>query len=73
MAKEACDGAYTRTNGQLTCHFVDMIPVFEGHPEYFAEEDLHENSEGSAAMTKKIWEVMVDKCIAQPESSGCCR
>jgi hypothetical protein len=72
LAKEACDTAFTRTKGKLTCRFVDLIPVFEGHPEYFAEADLHENSEGSAAMAKAIWKVMVDNCIAQPESSGCC-
>jgi hypothetical protein len=72
MAKEVCDTAYTRTQGKLNCYFVDMTPVFEGHPEYFAEADLHPNSEGSTAMAKKIWEVMVDKCIAQPESNGCC-
>lgn len=71
-AKEACDTAFTRTQGKLNCYFVDMTPVFEGHPEYFAEGDLHENSEGSAAMAKKIWQVLVDHCVAQPESSGCC-
>jgi len=72
LAREACEKAYERTNGKLTCHFIDLNPVFDGHPEYFAEADLHENSEGSAAIANKIWEVMVDNCIAQPESSGCC-
>lgn len=72
LAQKACDGAYARTDGKLTCHFVDLNPVFEGHPEYFAEADLHPSPEGSAAMADKIWEVMVDNCIAQPESSGCC-
>jgi hypothetical protein len=72
LAKEACDSAFKRTQGKLNCYFLDLSPVFEGHPEYFADEDLHENSAGSAAMAKAIWKLMVDNCIAQPESSGCC-
>ncbi|MET0593286.1 MAG: SGNH/GDSL hydrolase family protein [Polyangiaceae bacterium] len=70
--KETCDGANTRTGGRLTCHFVDMIPVFDGHPEYFALADIHPNPTGSGAMAKAIWQKMKDKCIAQPASSGCC-
>ncbi len=72
LARAACEDAFTRTGGELTCHFVDLQPVFEGHPEYFADADLHPNSTGSAAMAQAIWEAMVDNCIAQPESSGCC-
>ncbi len=72
LVQKACDDAYSRTDGKLTCHFLNLQTVFEGHPEYFAENDLHENSVGSAAMAQRIWEIMVDNCIAQPESSGCC-
>jgi hypothetical protein len=72
MVKDFCDGSYARTNGKLTCHFVDMVPVFEGHPDWFAATDIHPNSMGSAAMAKAVWKVMKDNCIAQPASSGCC-
>ncbi len=77
MAKAACDGAY-RTAIQLDpskpirCHFVDMVPVFDGHPEYFADADLHPNSTGSKAMAAAVWEKMKQDCVAQPASSGCC-
>lgn len=72
-----CDDAEADTGGRMRCHFLDMRPVFAGHPEYFAagtlgEGDIHENSEGSKAMAKVIVELMKDRCIAQPASSGCC-
>jgi hypothetical protein len=71
-AEAACEQAVVRSEGKLTCHFVDMIPVFEGHPEYFAPTDIHPNPRGSAAMAKEIWATMQAECVAQPASSGCC-
>jgi hypothetical protein len=73
-----CDDALANTGGRMRCHFLDLRPVFAGHPEYFAggtfgEGDIHENSEGSKAMAKVIVELMKDRCIAQPASSGCCQ
>jgi hypothetical protein len=49
-----------------------MVPVFEGHADYFAPSDIHPNPAGSKAMAAAIWEKMKQDCIAQPESSGCC-
>jgi hypothetical protein len=72
MAKAFCDSTFEQTNGRVRCHFIDMIPVFEGHPDYFAPTDIHPSPAGSAAMAKVIWQTMKDNCIAQPESSGCC-
>jgi hypothetical protein len=72
MVKATCDGAQARTGGRLTCHFLDLIPVFNGHPDWFAATDIHPNPTGSAAMAKAVWQVMKDACIAQPASSGCC-
>jgi hypothetical protein len=69
--KALCDSAESRTGGKLRCHFVDMIPVFEGHPDYFAAGDIHENSKGSAAMAQAIWSTMQSKCVSQ--KSGCCQ
>ena len=71
-AEQLCVDAETETGGRLRCHFIDMRPVFEGHPEYFVAGDVHENAAGSAAMADVIVQVMKDNCIAQPESSGCC-
>jgi hypothetical protein len=72
MVEAFCDGAYQRSGGKVACHFVDLRPVFKGHPEYFAPTDIHPNGMGSAAMAKAVWQTMKDNCLAQPASSGCC-
>ena len=72
MARDLCTGAATRTEGKLRCHFLDLVPVFDGHADWFADDGIHENSLGSAAMAQEVMKLLADKCIAQPESSGCC-
>jgi hypothetical protein len=69
--KALCDQTVTKSGGRLKCHFVDLIPVFEGHPEYFASGDIHPNSRGSAAMADAIWAKMRADCVSQ--KSGCCQ
>jgi hypothetical protein len=70
--QKICEGMTKETNGKLNCYFVDMRPVFDGHPEYFAPTDVHPDPAGSAAMAKAIWERMVKECVAQPTSASCC-
>jgi hypothetical protein len=77
LIKAACDGAYDLSikmdpTKPIRCHFVDMVPVFDGHPEFFAMNDLHPNSMGSKAMAAAVWAKMKQDCVAQPASSGCC-
>jgi hypothetical protein len=70
--RDFCDGVEAKTGGKTRCTFIDLVPVFEGHPEWFVEGDIHENSDGSKQIAQKVWDVMRSKCIAQPEASGCC-
>jgi len=72
QVRATCDGARARTGGKLTCHFLDLIPVFDMHPDWFALADIHPNPTGSAGMAKAVWSIMKSACIAQPASSGCC-
>ena len=72
MVKDLCDQAINNTNGKLHCHFLDTRPIFEGHSDWYAVGDIHENSTGSKAIADAVLQIMKDKCIAQPESSGCC-
>jgi hypothetical protein len=72
MARELCDGAEQRTQHKLRCHFIDLVPIFEGHADWFADDGIHENELGSAAMAKEVVKVAKDTCVAQPASSGCC-
>lgn len=71
-ARALCEEAEMRTAGKLRCHFIDLVPVFEGHPDWFADDGIHENSTGSAEIAKQIVKVAKENCIAQPMSSGCC-
>jgi hypothetical protein len=72
-AKAFCDEMLTDTQGKVHCWFVDTVPLFEGHPEYFAPDDIHENAQGSKVIAEAVVEMMKAHCIAQPASSGCCR
>ncbi|MEY4583082.1 MAG: hypothetical protein RL701_7785 [Pseudomonadota bacterium] len=72
FAKELCDGAAGRTKDKLHCHFIDLVPVFEGHPDWFADDGIHENSLGSTAMAKEVVKKAKETCVAQSASSGCC-
>jgi hypothetical protein len=71
LTREFCESREAKSGGKTRCVFVDLVPVFEGHPDWF-NTDIHPNSKGSAAMAKKIWEVMKDKCIGQKSGAGCC-
>ncbi|MET0339363.1 MAG: SGNH/GDSL hydrolase family protein [Polyangiales bacterium] len=67
-----CEDAEQETDGKLRCHFVDMVPVFEGHDDWFFPADIHPNSQGSKAMADAVWKTMKGACVGQLESSGCC-
>jgi hypothetical protein len=71
MIKEQCASTEQRTMGKLRCHFVDMIPVFNGHMDWFAPGDIHPNTMGSQAMAEAIWAEMKKDCVSQ--HSGCCK
>jgi hypothetical protein len=72
LARDLCEQAESRTKGKLHCHFLNLVPVFEGHADWFADDGIHENNLGSAAMATEVVKVLKEKCVAQPESSGCC-
>jgi hypothetical protein len=75
--KAMCDGAYQTSTAKnpmkpIRCHFVPLVPVFDGHMEYFASGDVHPNPMGSKAMAAAVWAKAKADCVAQPASSGCC-
>jgi hypothetical protein len=71
MVRDFCEGREAATGGKLRCKFVDLVPVFAGHMDWF-NSDIHENSLGSAAIAKTLWGVMKDQCIGQKTGAGCC-
>jgi hypothetical protein len=71
MVRSFCEGIEGKTGGKTRCTFIDMIPLFAGHTDWY-NEDIHENAKGSAAMAKEIWRVMTDKCVGQKGPKDCC-
>jgi hypothetical protein len=72
IVKAFCDGVNAKVGGKANCWFLDTVPIFAGHSDWFAAGDIHENSTGSKAITQGIVDLMKAHCIAQPASSGCC-
>jgi hypothetical protein len=70
-AKALCEGMEEETAGRLRCRFIDMVPVFEGHPEYF-NEDIHPNLVGGRVMAENVWQIMQDDCLGQLGPKECC-
>jgi hypothetical protein len=64
--------AMTLATPTFRTYVEDTIPLFEGHPDYFASDGIHANDMGENLIADQIWKTMKDNCIAQPESSGCC-
>lgn len=77
-ARAICESAYEKTEGRMKCHFVDMVPEFEGKQGLFADvwseagDGVHPNAMGSKVMAKAVWRTMVEQCVGQPSSAGCC-
>jgi hypothetical protein len=72
MARDICVKAEATTSGKLRCHFLELEPIFAGKTDWFADDGIHENSTGSAAMAKETVKLMKAQCVAQPAESGCC-
>jgi hypothetical protein len=72
LVKAFCDGVNAKTGGKGDCWFVDTVPIFAGHSDWFAPTDIHENSTGSNAIAQAVVDTMKAHCVAQPASSGCC-
>ena len=77
-ARDVCNSSLERTDGRMKCHFVDLVPVFEGKMGLFADavseagDGVHPNSMGSKVIAEEVWRVMTEDCVGQPSSSGCC-
>lgn len=78
LARDVCESALERTQGRMKCHFIDMIPVFEGKTGLFADQisemgdGVHPNAMGSKVIAQEVWRVMTQACVGQPSGSGCC-
>jgi hypothetical protein len=49
----------------VPCHFIDLQPIWVGHPEYTANEGTFASDEGAGVLAGAIWATMQQNCIAQ--------
>lgn len=49
----------------VPCHFIDLQPLWLGHPEYTAPDGIQSSQAGAVVIANSIWATMQDHCIAQ--------
>jgi hypothetical protein len=49
----------------VPCYFLDLQPLWEGHPEYNGIEDIIPTDTGADVIAEAIWTIMEENCIAQ--------
>jgi hypothetical protein len=49
----------------VPCHFLDLQPLWLGHPEYTAPDGIQASEAGARVIADSIWSIMQDNCIAQ--------
>jgi hypothetical protein len=59
LLQQACAGS------AVPCHFLDLQPLWAGHPDYTASDGLLPSDSGGQAIAEAIWAIMQGSCIAQ--------
>jgi len=49
----------------VPCHFLDLQPRWEGHPEFTGPDRIHPSQAGANVIGEAIWNIMEENCIAQ--------
>jgi hypothetical protein len=49
----------------VPCHFLDLQPIWAGHPEYTSSDGVQASEAGGSAIADAIWAIMQQSCIAQ--------
>jgi hypothetical protein len=49
----------------VPCHFLDLQPLWLGHPEYTAPDGIQSSVDGARVIADSIWTIMQNNCIAQ--------
>lgn len=50
---------------KVPCHFLDLQLLWEGHPEYTADDGFQASDTGATVIADSIWKIMQQNCIAQ--------
>lgn len=57
LVQQAC------AESAVPCHFLDLQPLWAGHPEY--SSSIQASEAGALVIAESIWKIMQDNCIAQ--------
>jgi hypothetical protein len=57
--QDACE------NSTVPCYFLDLQPLWEGHPEYTDVSEIQSSEAGAIVIADEIWRIMQQNCIAQ--------
>jgi hypothetical protein len=49
----------------VPCYFLDLNPIWQGHPEYTASNGVLASDAGGEAIGDAIWSIMQKNCVAQ--------
>jgi hypothetical protein len=53
------------TQSTVPCHFLDLQPLWAGHPEYTVSGSFVPTNAGGSVIASAIWALMQQSCIAQ--------
>jgi hypothetical protein len=59
LLRNACE------NSAVPCYFLDLDPIWQGHPEYTGPSGIQASEAGGEAIAEAIWDIMQEHCIAQ--------
>jgi hypothetical protein len=59
LLEQAC------TDSAVPCRFLDLQPLWAGHPEYTSSTGFQASEAGAKVIADAIWDVMQRNCIAQ--------
>jgi hypothetical protein len=59
LVQQAC------AQSTVPCHFLDLQPLWVGHPEYTATGNVFASEAGAIVLADAIWDIMQDQCVAQ--------
>jgi hypothetical protein len=55
------------SDSPVPCHFLDLQPLWLGHPEYTAADGIQASEAGARVIADSIWTIMQANCIAQAQ------
>ncbi len=45
-------------NSPVPCYFIDLQPIFNGHPEYIGPDHIHPTATGATLIGNAVWNVI---------------